>query len=402
MKAEEVKNTGKIHIQKYSRKEVLTYLQKEESVWKTFQKMEIEYQEELLEFCMGNKGLRVTYDPVFKEVMNPVLYPERLESFLSSILGEKVEIVEILPREGVQMTESGSFVVMDVLVRLQNGNYLNVEMQKIGYSFPLARVDCYGADIIMRQYNLLKQRKKKDFKFSDMSKVITVIIMEKSSGEFREDHIHDTHHRTSVFDTGIAAEGLREDYFLCLDTFCKFVHTKIKTKREAWLLFFGSTSIEDILEVCEAFPEFIPLYEQVFAFRQDAGRLMEMYSEALRIMDRNTERYMVEELQDELEKKKDELQRAEQELQQTEQEIEQTRDEIRQTKQEIEQTRDEIRQTKQELQKTKDEVQQAKDEMQQAKDEMQQAKDEAEKKDVQIQQMNEEIERLRQQLEEQR
>lgn len=332
MRTEELKRQEKLYIKKCSKKEALSYLQKDKAAWDIFQNIEPEYQKELLEFCMGKRGLRITYDPVFKEVMNPVVYPERLESFLSAILGEAVEIVEILPREGVQMTESGSFVVMDVLVRIQNGDYLNIEMQKIGYSFPLARVDCYGADIIMRQYNLLRQQKKKDFKFSDMSKVITVIIMEKSSGEFRKDHMHDTHHRTNAFDTGIQAEGLREDYFLCLDTFCNFVHTKIKTKREAWLMFFGSTSIEDILEVCEAFPEFIPLYKQVFAFRQDAGRLMEMYSEALRIMDRNTERYMVEELQDELEKKNLVIQQKDIEIQKKDAEIERLREQIHKKK----------------------------------------------------------------------
>lgn len=292
-----------LHIKEYSREEVLEQLRQNKTAWNTFEEMEAEQQEELIVFCMGKRGLRITYDPVFKEVMNPLLYPERIESFLSAVLGEKIEIIEILPREGEQMVESGSFIIMDILVRIQNGNYVNIEMQKIGYRFPLARVDCYGADVIMRQYNRLKQQKKKEFKFSDMSKVITVIIMEKSSREFRKDHEHDMHHRTSVFDTGLSAEGLREDYFLCLDTFRDFLHTKIKTKREAWFLFFGSTSMQDILEVCETFPEFIPLYEQVFAFRQDVGRVMEMYSEALRIMDRNTERYMVEELQEELEKK---------------------------------------------------------------------------------------------------
>lgn len=36
---------------------------------------------------------------------------------------------------------------LDILVRLSDGSYANVEMQKIGYYFPLARADCYASDI---------------------------------------------------------------------------------------------------------------------------------------------------------------------------------------------------------------------------------------------------------------
>lgn len=41
---------------------------------------------------------------------------------------------------------------MDVLVRLNDNSLGNVEVQKIGYRFPLARADCYASDPILRQY----------------------------------------------------------------------------------------------------------------------------------------------------------------------------------------------------------------------------------------------------------
>jgi hypothetical protein len=40
-----------------------------------------------------------------------------------------------------------------------------------------------------------------------------------------------------LFDTGIRADGLAENYFVCLDIYRQYLHTEIKTKnsrRERW------------------------------------------------------------------------------------------------------------------------------------------------------------------------
>jgi phage terminase large subunit-like protein len=122
-----------------------------------------------------------------------------------------------------------------------------------------------------------------------------------------EDHIHDVHHRYSVFDTGIRADGLAENYFVCLDIYRQYLHTEIKTKKEAWMLFLGSQSVEHILEICDMFPKFIPLYERVFSYRKEASDMTDIYYEALQIMNRNTELYMVEELQEQKKQLQEEL-----------------------------------------------------------------------------------------------
>ena len=89
------------------------------------------------------------------------MHQERLESLLSAVFGEKVTIDKVLPREGNRMVEDGSLIVMDILVKLSDGSYINVEMQKYGFLFPGERSDCYAADFIMRQYNKLKMKKKR-------------------------------------------------------------------------------------------------------------------------------------------------------------------------------------------------------------------------------------------------
>ena len=46
-----------------------------------------EQQEEFLDFCTGVRGVKLLYDSFFKEIMNPEYVPERMNEFLSLLLG---------------------------------------------------------------------------------------------------------------------------------------------------------------------------------------------------------------------------------------------------------------------------------------------------------------------------
>jgi septal ring factor EnvC (AmiA/AmiB activator) len=66
-------------------------------------------------------------------------------------------------------------------------------------------------------------------------------------------------------------------------------------------MFFSSDEPADIVKLVNAYPEFRYLYQDIMEFRREPKELMHMFSEALRIMDRNLEKYMVEEAQKEAE-----------------------------------------------------------------------------------------------------
>lgn len=76
------------------------------------------------------------------------------------------------------------------------------------------------------------------------------------------------------------------------------------------MLFLASTELDDIMEVCNYAPEFIPIYQEVFEFGKDVKELVGTFSDSLRETDRNAERIMVEELQKELKIQKAELREA--------------------------------------------------------------------------------------------
>ena len=75
------------------------------------------------------------------------------------------------------------------------------------------------------------------------------------------------------------------------------------------MLFLASTDLDDILKVCNYAPEFIPIYQEVFEFGKDVKEFVSTFSDSLRETDRNSERLMVEEMQEEVQRVYDENQR---------------------------------------------------------------------------------------------
>ena len=294
-----------------TRTDVFRYLQDQPDLWDAFIQLPKSFRELLTGFFLGQNGLPVTYDTVFQRVFDPEKHPERLESLLSALFGRKTKITEILSREGTHLSEKGSFVIMDVLVVLDDETRANIEMQKVGYKFPVERNDCYSADIILRQYAWLKDKLKESFTFKSMKKVFCIVLMEQSPDAFRERPGLYRHQRRMRFDTGIMEDnpGLHEDIFLCLDIFQKNVHNVDESSDllDVWLTFLSATDTGTIMNLITEFPDFLPIYQEIAEFSLEPEVLMTMFSRELYIMDRNTERLMVTELQEQLAEKENAL-----------------------------------------------------------------------------------------------
>jgi len=286
--------------QHISREEAIARIQLYPEAYEKFLTFPVEYQNQVLEFIQGIRGLPVLYDNFFKKILDPVATPERLERFLSSLLNQKIRIVRVLTREGTQLVEQGTLVIMDILVETEDGSFINVEMQKHGYDFTGERSTCYISDLIMRQYNRVKSEKKENFSFKDMKSVYLIVLMEKSSKNFKSVYPSYIHRSQHSFDTGAEMNFLTNFIYISLDTFgC--VSQNISNYLDAWLTFLSSDSPEDIIRLVEAYPEFKTYYHDIAMFRKKPKELMNMYSDALIQMDRNTVNYMIEEMQKEVE-----------------------------------------------------------------------------------------------------
>lgn len=287
----------------------MSVIERDEAVSMMFQEFSEELQEELIAFCMGNWGLKITYDPFFKYVFNPELRPERLSEFLSLLLGEVVEIIEVLPNESSRMTDAGSMLITDILVKLKSGSYANIEIHKIGYTFPGQRCACYSSDLLMRQLARVKKEAKqkgKKFSYKDVKKVYTIVLIEKSASIYWDCSDDYVHRAKQTFNTGLKLDLLQEYVIIPLDVFRKISHNSL-SKLDAWLYFIGSDSPKDISRVVEAYPEFKELYNELLMLRYDIKELVGMfdyYRELLREADEEAVEYMVEEQRKEIEEQK--------------------------------------------------------------------------------------------------
>jgi hypothetical protein len=155
----------------------------------------------------------------------------------------------------------------------------------------------------MRQYVSVKAEKKQDFSFHDLHRVYSIILMENSPKGFHEAKNAYIHHRTPVFNTGIYRNdsGLHEDIFICLDSFQSIVHTitKDSSELEAWLTFLSAIDASSVSSLINAFPFFASIYQEIADFVKKPEELITMLSQELYIMDKNMERLMVAELQEE-------------------------------------------------------------------------------------------------------
>lgn len=254
-----------------------------------------------MDFCSGAKGVKILYDSFFKEVMNPEYASDRLNEFLSLLLKQEVKIISVLPNDSTRISDEGSLVIMDIVVELENGGLANVEVQKIGYKFPGQRSACYSSDLLLRQYKRVKDVKKNQFSYKDIKNVYTIVLFEKSTKEFHEFPDTYIHLFEQKSNTGVRLELLQKYLFIPLDIFKEKQHNKeITNKLDAWLTFISTDNPEEIIKLIQKYPEFKLLYEDVYRICQNIEGVMNMFSEELRELDRNTVQLMIDEMNDEI------------------------------------------------------------------------------------------------------
>ncbi len=318
------------------RKEVLEKIRESRELLTMFYSWTEEQQEEFLDFCTGVKGPRMLYDGFFKEVMNPESAPERLNEFLSLILGTPVKIHAVLPNDSTRLADESSLLITDIVVELKDGSLANVEVQKLGYKFPGERSACYSADLLLRQYKRVRSKKRKKFSYRDIKSVYNIVLFESSPEEFHEFPEVYIHRSEQKSDTGIKVELLQKYVFIPIDIFKKRQHNKdITGELDAWLMFFCGEKPEEIVRLIEAYPQFKPMYEEAYEMCRNMEDIMGLFSKELRELDRNTVQLMIDEMQEELEQKRAELEKRKEEAERQKAEVERRKEEAERQKAEI-------------------------------------------------------------------
>ena len=125
--------------------------------------------------------------------------------------------------------------------------------------------------------------------------------MEQSPAKFHKFPDTYTHIFYQQSNTGLEMNLLQNYIFVPLDILRDSVQNKgIRNRLDAWLAFFSMDSPEIVEELITKFPDFKAMYEHIYSICNNVERVMNMYSEELRILDRNTVQYMVDQMQEQI------------------------------------------------------------------------------------------------------
>ena len=352
-------------------------------------------------FFAGKKTLPLLYDPFFKMIFNPVESRARLSELVSCILGQHVTVIEVFPDTSYAFVNS--FVIMDMVVRLDDGSITNIEIQKVPYDFPAARISCYSADLVLRQFRMLQgmnEGQRNDYyddaaagkagketsqaadgssskpSYENMKKVHTIIFFEKSSSSLKspKDKRLYFHVGKTVFNTEINMKLLQEYHLISLDTFRKYRYSdiiegridsadidcddtqyenrlteKMRRDRLMYLSLFTAETPDEINRLAALFPELFPIRQKIREYLTRPEEVINMFSEALRILDNNTAELMADRFKAQLENAKIEVKAVKHELKTTRKEVTAARQELKITKQEVDAAKQEANAAKQEV-----------------------------------------------------
>ena len=237
----------------------------------------------------------------------------------------------------------------------QQNSLANVEVQKIGYSFPGQRSACYSSDLLLRQYKRVKGEKKKAFSYKDIKSVYTIVFFETSIKEFHEYPQNYIHKFKQQSDTGLELELLQKYVFIPLDIFRTIYHNNVKSngknsanrrwnKTEAWLTFLSTDEPEIIIELIRQYPEFKEMYEEIYVMCQNVEKVMEMFSKELIQLDRNTVQYMIDEMQDTIDIQKETIDTQKVELEAKQETINTQKEELETARCQLQEMAEKLRQ----------------------------------------------------------
>ena len=352
------------------------------------------------DYISRKKTLPLLYDPFFKKLFNGDEHKERLSRLVSSIIGQEVTVIDILPSESSSFEDS--YIIMDMIVRLSDGSIANIEVQKIASLFPGERLSCYSADAIMRQYHRLSSATStarysddisqdsdsistlghKTFSYKDMKNVHTIVLFENSNSNLINSDNPELyfHVGTTTFNTHINFPLLQKYHMISLDTFRKYrysdiikgnidikkcdydedVYEKPLTDqmlrgRLAFLSLFVTETVDEAIAIQNIFPELSEIFNEMNEYLARPEEVLGMFSEALRILNHNTAVLMVDEYRKKYQEMENNLKKEMKEkMQEKMQEIQEMQERENNLKKEMQERENNIKKEMQEQQKILD------------------------------------------------
>ena len=102
------------------------------------------------------------------------------------------------------------------------------------------------------------------------------------------------------------------------------------------MTFLSKDDADSVINLVNLYPQFLPLYKEIADFRKSPKEMIGMFSEALAIMDRNTERLMVDEWREEAEAYKKEAEAYKQDAEAYKTELDESKEKLAASEEKLE------------------------------------------------------------------
>ena len=108
---------------------------------------------------------------------------------------------------------------------------------------------------------------------------------------------------------------------VCLDVFREFPYAKDKNEQTAWLSFLLTETVEEAEKLVSEYPWLEEIYRELAMLRRKPEEVLGMFSDALKIMDQNTVKYMIDEQQKKINEQQQEMDEQRQKMNEQQQVI---------------------------------------------------------------------------------
>ena len=135
--------------------------------------------------------------------------------------------------------------------------------------------------------------------------------------DFKADYLEGNylHIGTTTFNTGLNINMLQEYYIIALDVFRENIYPKVRQNADymqtAWLSLLSARTMDDSEELLKNYPFMEDILRDMAEYLRRPEEVLSMFSDALRQLDKNTELYMIEELEQKIKSEKNRADSAE-------------------------------------------------------------------------------------------
>ena len=108
---------------------------------------------------------------------------------------------------------------------------------------------------------------------------------------------------------------------IALDVFREIAYSIDSSEQKAWLSLLASEDVEEAEKLSEEYPWLGEIYQEMEGYLHKPQEVLNMFSEALRILDRNTVQYMVEQQQEQINQMQEQISHQSEQLEEKDEQI---------------------------------------------------------------------------------